>query len=223
MLSRRPPASKPEGFYASAEKDADRAIRTEARGPPRRRRPPPLAQTDWSHAKIKIGPRHQASLSDQRCSPPWKPPAGELGGVAVEDVAALDKARPWAPAAAEAFERAVSAHGDDLAKIHGALGGDMRRIIARYFVTVGDPDPDTDDEDVIYYDQEETRLVAEFMNELRLGLGTEAHAEALATLRRYDQGMISAKQVAEAMDKILTRDDLRAAFRYFLPAELGVP
>ena len=49
--------------------------------------------------------------------------------------------------------------------------------------------------------------------------------EALATLRRYDQGLLSEKQVARAMDRLFARgrdDELRNAFRYFLPAELAV-
>ena len=63
------------------------------------------------------------------------------------------------------------------------------------------------------------------MEELRRGLGPTAHAEALATLRRYDQGLLSEKQVARSMDRLFTRgrdDELRDAFRYFLPAELAV-
>ena len=49
--------------------------------------------------------------------------------------------------------------------------------------------------------------------------------QALATLRRYDQGLLSEKQVARSMDRLFARgrdDDLRDAFRYFLPAELAV-
>jgi len=55
-------------------------------------------------------------------------------------------------------------------------------------------------------------------------LGPAAHAEALATLRRYDQGLLSEKQVARAMDRLFHPSDheLRDAFRYFLPAELAV-
>ena len=100
--------------------------------------------------------------------------------------------------------------------------------VARYFLVVGDPDPNTDDEDdagIIAVDEDESRLVAEFLDELRRGLGPTAHAEALATLRRYDQGLLSEKQVARAMDRLFTRgrdDELRDAFRYFLPAELAV-
>ena len=54
-------------------------------------------------------------------------------------------------------------------------------------------------------------------------LGPAAHAEALATLRRYDQGLLSEKQVARAMDRLFHPSDheLRDAFRYFLPAELA--
>ena len=50
-----------------------------------------------------------------------------------------------------------------------------------------------------------------------------SHAEALATLRRYDQGLLSEKQVARAMDRLFHPSDyeLRDAFRYFLPAELA--
>ena len=62
-------------------------------------------------------------------------------------------------------------------------------------------------------------------DELRRSLGPTAHAEALATLRRYDQGLLSEKQVARSMDRLFTRgrdDELRDAFRYFLPAELAV-
>ena len=63
------------------------------------------------------------------------------------------------------------------------------------------------------------------MDELHRRLGPAAHGEALATLRRYDQGLLSEKQVARAMDRLFARgrdDDLRDAFRYFLPAELAV-
>ena len=98
--------------------------------------------------------------------------------------------------------------------------------VARYFLVVGDPDPNTDDEDeagIITVDDGESQLVAEFLDELRLRLGPAAHAEALATLRRYDQGLLSEKQVARSMDRLFGRDDeLRSAFRYFLPAELAV-
>ena len=67
-------------------------------------------------------------------------------------------------------------------------------------------------------------IVAEFLDELRRRLGPAAHAEALATLRRYDQGLLSEKQVARAMDRLFHPSDheLRDAFRYFLPAELAV-
>ena len=85
----------------------------------------------------------------------------------------------------------------------------------------------TDDEDeagIITVDDGESQLVAEFLDELRLRLGPAAHAEALATLRRYDQGLLSEKQVARAMDRLFHPSDyeLRDAFRYFLPAELAV-
>ena len=64
----------------------------------------------------------------------------------------------------------------------------------------------------------------EFLDELRRRLGPAAHAEALATLRRYDQGLLTEKQVARAMDRLFHPSDheLRDAFRYFLPAELAV-
>ena len=140
-------------------------------------------------------------------------------------------------------------YGDDLDKIRKSVGTRLRRVVsrcaeiklrgatpstrrtaqvARYFLVVGDPDPNTDDEDdagIIAVDEDESRLVAEFLEELRRGLGPTAHAEALATLRRYDQGLLSEKQVARAMDRLFTRgrdDELRNAFRYFLPAELAV-
>ena len=137
LAARRRPGKLPEGFYAAAEKEADRAMHTAVRKESRPRpRPLERNKTDWSHAKIKIGPRHQASLPR------------------------LDRRRP--PAAEE---------------------------------------------------------------ELRRGLGPTAHAEALTTLRRYDQGLLSEKQVARAMDRLFARgrdDELRDAFRYFLPAELAV-
>ena len=119
-------------------------------------------------------------------------------------------------------------YGDDLDKIRKSVS---RRVVARspaHFLVVGDPDPNTDDEDdagIIAVDEDESRLVAEFLDELRRGLGPTAHAEALATLRRYDQGLLSEKQVARAMDRLFTRgrdDEPRDAFRYFLPAELAV-
>ena len=84
---------------------------------------------------------------------------------------------------------------------------------------------DEDDAGIIAVDEDESRLVAEFLEALRRGLGPTAHAEALATLRRYDQGLLSEKQVARAMDRLFARgrdDELRSAFRYFLPAELAV-
>jgi hypothetical protein len=77
---------------------------------------------------------------------------------------------------------------------------------------------------IITVDDGESQLVAEFLEELRRRLGPAAHAEALATLRRYDQGLLSEKQVARAMDRLIHPSDheLRDAFRYFLPAELAV-
>ena len=57
--------------------------------------------------------------------------------------------------------------------------------ILRQEYVVGDPDPNTDDEDdagIIAVDEDESRLVAEFLDELRRRLGTAAHGEALATL-----------------------------------------
>ena len=118
-------------------------------------------------------------------------------------------------------------YGDDLDKIRKSVGTRLRRVVARYFLVVGDPDPNTDDEDeagIITVDDGESQLVAEFLDELRLRLGPAAHAEALATLRRYDQGLLSEKQVARAMDRLFHPSDyeLRDAFRYFLPAELAV-
>ena len=86
----------------------------------------------------------------------------------------------------------------------------MRRVVARYFLVVGDPDPNTDDEDeagIIPVDDGESQLVAEFLDELRRRLGPAAHAEALATLRRYDQGLLSEKQVARAMDRLFHPSD----------------
>mmetsp|Transcript_21017 Transcript_21017/g.54780 ORF Transcript_21017/g.54780 Transcript_21017/m.54780 type:complete len:197 (+) Transcript_21017:5318-5908(+) len=83
---------------------------------------------------------------------------------------------------------------------------------------------DKDDAGIIKIDDGESQLVAEFLDELRRRLGPAAHAEALATLRRYDQGLLSEKQVARAMDRLFHPSDheLRDAFRYFLPAELAV-
>ena len=63
LAARRRPGKLPEGFYAAAEKEADRAMHTAVRKESRPRpRPLERNKTDWSHAKIKIGPRHQASL-----------------------------------------------------------------------------------------------------------------------------------------------------------------
>ena len=116
------------------------------------------------------------------------------------------------------FERAVRKYGDDLDKIRknavGAPCGNQTRgatpsrVDRTLALVVGDPDPNTDDEDdagIIAVDEDESRLVAEFLDELRRGLGPTAHAEALATLRRYDQGLLSEKQVARSMDRLFTR------------------
>jgi hypothetical protein len=227
------------------------AVRKESRPRPR---PLERNKTDWSHAKIKIGPRHQASLP--RLDRRRPPPAEGRGGSPVADPAALERemairGKDWSPETAQKFERAVRKYGDDLDKIRKSVGTRLRRVVsrraeiklrgatlaarrtdhsaqvARYFLVVGDPDPNTDDEDdagIIAVDEDESRLVAEFLDELRRGLGPTAHAEALATLRRYDQGLLSEKQVARAMDRLFTRgrdDELRDAFRYFLPAELA--
>ena len=231
LAARRRPGKLPEGFYAAAEKEADRAMHTAVRKESRPR-PRPLARnkTDWSHAKIKIGPRHQASLP--RLDRRRPPPAEGRGGSPVEDPAALERemairGKDWSPETAQKFERAVRKYGDDLDKIRKSVGTRLRRVVARYFLVVGDPDPNTDDEDdagIIKIDEDESRLVAEFLDELRRGLGPTAHAEALATLRRYDQGLLSEKQVARAMDRLFHPSDyeLRDAFRYFLPAELAV-
>jgi hypothetical protein len=73
LAARRRPGKLPEGFYAAAEKEADRAMHTAVRKESRPRpRPLERNKTDWSHAKIKIGPRHQASLPrlDRRRPPP---------------------------------------------------------------------------------------------------------------------------------------------------------
>ena len=59
LAARRRPRKLPEGFYAAAEKEADRAMHTAVRKESRPRpRPLERNKTDWSHAKIKIGPRH---------------------------------------------------------------------------------------------------------------------------------------------------------------------
>ena len=61
------------------------AVRKESRPRPR-----PLSnKTDWSHAKIKIGPRHQASLP--RLDRRRPPPAEGRGGSPVADPAALER------------------------------------------------------------------------------------------------------------------------------------
>ena len=230
LAARRRPGKLPEGFYAAAEKEADRAMHTAVRKESRPRPRPLSNKTDWSHAKIKIGPRHQASLP--RLDRRRPPPAEGRGGAFVEDPAALERemairGKDWSPETAQKFERAVRKYGDDLDKIRKSVGTRLRRVVARYFLVVGDPDPNTDDEDeagIITVDDDESRLVAEFLDELRLRLGPAAHAEALATLRRYDQGLLSEKQVARAMDRLFHPSDheLRDAFRYFLPAELAV-
>ena len=232
LAARRRPGKLPEGFYAAAEKEADRAMHTAVRKESRPRpRPLERNKTDWSHAKIKIGPRHQAALP--RLDRRRPPPAEGRGGSPVADPAALERemairGKDWSPETAQKFERAVRKYGDDLDKIRKSVGTRLRRVVARYFLVVGDPDPNTDDEDdagIIAVDEDESRLVAEFLEELRRGLGPTAHAEALATLRRYDQGLLSEKQVARAMDRLFARgrdDELRSAFRYFLPAELAV-
>ncbi|CAH0369369.1 unnamed protein product [Pelagomonas calceolata] len=231
LAARRRPGKLPEGFYAAAEKEADRAMHTAVRKESRPRPRPLSNKTDWSHAKIKIGPRHQASLP--RLDRRRPPPAEGRGGSFVEDPAALERemairGKDWSPETSQKFERAVRKYGDDLDKIRKSVGTRLRRVVARYFLVVGDPDPNTDDEDdagIIAVDEDESRLVAEFLEELRRGLGPTAHAEALATLRRYDQGLLSEKQVARSMDRLFARgrdDDLRDAFRYFLPAELAV-
>ena len=58
LAARRRPGKLPEGFYAAAEKEADRAMHTAVRKESRPRPRPLSNKTDWSHAKIKIGPRH---------------------------------------------------------------------------------------------------------------------------------------------------------------------
>ena len=101
LAARRRPGKLPEGFYAAAEKEADRAMHTAVRKEARPRPRPLSTKTDWSHAKIKIGPRHQASLPrlDRR-----RPPAAEgRGGSFVEDPAALERemairGKDWSPA-----------------------------------------------------------------------------------------------------------------------------
>ena len=62
LAARRRPGKLPEGFYAAAEKDADRAMHAAVRKESRPRpRPLERNKTDWSHAKIKIGPRHHTA------------------------------------------------------------------------------------------------------------------------------------------------------------------
>ena len=104
------------------------AVRKESRPRPR-----PLSnKTDWSHAKIKIGPRHQASLP--RLDRRRPPPAEGRGGSFVEDPAALERemairGKDWSPETAQKFERAVRKYGDDL----NTLAGDLSRF--KLFVT----------------------------------------------------------------------------------------
>ena len=89
LAARRRPGKLPEGFYAAAEKEADRAMHTAVRKESRPRPRPLSNKTDWSHAKIKIGPRHQASLP--RLDRRRPPPAEGRGGAFVEDPAALEQ------------------------------------------------------------------------------------------------------------------------------------
>ena len=63
LAARRRPGKLPEGFYAAAEKEADRAMHTAVRKESRPRPRPLSNKTDWSHAKIKIGPRHQKQVA----------------------------------------------------------------------------------------------------------------------------------------------------------------
>jgi len=101
LAARRRPGKLPEGFYAAAEKEADRAMHTAVRKESRPRPRPLSNKTDWSHAKIKIGPRHQASLP--RLDRRRPPPAEGRGGSFVEDPAALERemairGKDWSPA-----------------------------------------------------------------------------------------------------------------------------
>ena len=130
LAARRRPGKLPEGFYAAAEKEADAQIRKESRPRPR-----PLSnKTDWSHAKIKIGPRHQASLP--RLDRRRPPPAEGRGGSPVADPAALERemairGKDWSPETAQKFERAVRKYGDDLDKIRKSVGTRLRRVVSR--------------------------------------------------------------------------------------------
>ena len=101
LAARRRPGKLPEGFYAAAEKEADRAMHTAVRKESRPRPRPLSSKTDWSHAKIKIGPRHQASLP--RLDRRRPPPAEGRGGSPVADPAALERekairGKDWSPA-----------------------------------------------------------------------------------------------------------------------------
>ena len=101
LAARRRPGKLPEGFYAAAEKEADRAMHTAVRKESRPRPRPLSNKTDWSHAKIKIGPRHQASLP--RLDRRRPPPAEGRGGSPVADPAALERemairGKDWSPA-----------------------------------------------------------------------------------------------------------------------------
>ena len=161
LAARRRPGKLPEGFYAAAEKEADRAMHTAVRKESRPRPRPLSNKTDWSHAKIKIGPRHQASLPrlDRR-----RPPAAEGRGgspvadcveikftarsisrvhpthwlisTQVADPAALERemairGKDWSPETAQKFERAVRKYGDDLDKIRKSVGTRLRRVVSR--------------------------------------------------------------------------------------------
>ena len=135
MLAARRPGKLPEGFYAAAEKEADRAMHTAVRKESRPRpRPLERNKTDWSHAKIKIGPRHQASLP--RLDRRRPPPAEGRGGSFVEDPAALERemairGKDWSPETSQKFERAVRKYGDDLDKIRKSVGTRLRRVVSR--------------------------------------------------------------------------------------------
>ena len=135
LAARRRPGKLPEGFYAAAEKEADHAMHTAVRKESRPRpRPLERNKTDWSHAKIKIGPRHQASLP--RLDRRRPPPAEGRGGSFVEDPAALERemairGKDWSPETAQKFERAVRKYGDDLDKIRKSVGTRLRRVVSR--------------------------------------------------------------------------------------------
>ena len=134
LAARRRPGKLPDGFYAAAEKEADRAMHTAVRKESRPRPRPLSNKTDWSHAKIKIGPRHQASLP--RLDRRRPPPAEGRGGSIVEDPAALERemairGKDWSPETAQKFERAVRKYGDDLDKIRKSVGTRLRRVVSR--------------------------------------------------------------------------------------------